>query len=232
MSNSVPGAGWFQAASSANGKFNASIWNGGIYASTNFGITWTPTTAPTEYWVGLASSADGTKLVAASYSIFAKPGVIYVSTNSGLTWNQTSAPDGNWERVACSADGSRLVVSANNGPIYTSADSGGTWVEAPDLPRLEWYAVCSSADGSKLAVAPFGGTIYTLPSRLVLTATAVSNSVVLSWTTNASGFQLEQTSDLGSATWSAVTNRPMPTNLNYQVILTRSVGSSFFRLKK
>lgn len=233
MSNNVPKGGWFAVASSADSsKFIASIWAGGIYTSTNYGITWIPTTAPSEYWTGLASSADGEKLVGVSYGIFNQPGLIYVSTNSGLTWNLTSARDSHWERVASSADGRRLLVSANTGQIFASVDGGANWAQTPGLPSLPWYAVCSSADGSKLAVAPSGGTIYTSPSELILTAATASNSVVLSWTINATGFQLEQRPDLGSAIWSAITNLPMPTNGNYQVILGEPVGTSFFRLRK
>ena len=73
----------------------------------------------------MASSADGTKLVAVSQSL------IYTSTNSGGlgTWmRQTNAPlISGWQSVASSADGTRLVAVVNGGQIYTSTDSGATW---------------------------------------------------------------------------------------------------------
>jgi hypothetical protein len=46
--------------------------DGLIYASTNAGVAWAPTTAPVEYWTSVASSADGSKLAASGY-----PGGIY-----------------------------------------------------------------------------------------------------------------------------------------------------------
>ena len=64
-------------------------------------------------WPSVASSADGTKLVAGL-------GYIYTSADSGVTWTQTSAPGwGQWS-VASSADGARLVAAAEGGLIYTS----------------------------------------------------------------------------------------------------------------
>src|SRR5260370_684405 len=117
---------------------------GGLCTVVNlaFAQTWTPTSAPLENWGAVASSADGTKLVAAgAYWQFGVgnyyPGPICTSTNSGATWTITSAPVTNWTSVASSADGVRLVGAAfgvsldgstfSGGPIYISVNSGGTW---------------------------------------------------------------------------------------------------------
>src|SRR5689334_16687498 len=72
---------------------------------------WTGTSAPGEPWGAVASSADGSKLVAAGF-------YIYTSTNYGASWTVTSAPSASWQSVASSADGSKLVASAYAGPIY------------------------------------------------------------------------------------------------------------------
>jgi hypothetical protein len=48
---------------------------------------WLQTTAPTNDWRAIASSADGTKLVAA-----ASPGFIYTSADSGNSWTPCNAP--------------------------------------------------------------------------------------------------------------------------------------------
>src|SRR5208282_1885180 len=75
-----------------------------------FAQTWTPTSAPTNIWFSVASSADGSKIVAVSYY-----DGIYASTNSGMTWAQTSAPTNEiWSSVASSADGNKLVAAACN----------------------------------------------------------------------------------------------------------------------
>src|SRR5690242_13112224 len=81
---------------------------------------WTGTSAPGDYWQAVASSADGSKLVAAGSGI-------YTSTNYGATWTLTQAPTGYWKAVASSADGVKLVAVPQSGPIYTSTNTGGTW---------------------------------------------------------------------------------------------------------
>jgi hypothetical protein len=122
---------------------------------------WTTTSAPGANWISIASSADGTKLVAAEQG--SSPdwlGLIYTSTNSGATWTPTGAPSLRWWSVASSDDGNKLVAGVRyggpdgtyppaGGPIYISADSGTTWT-ATTAPITNWSAVASSADGSKL----------------------------------------------------------------------------------
>src|SRR5689334_7400378 len=85
-------------------------------AAGGLGQTWIQTSAPSADWTSIASSADGSKLLAAGN------GVIYSSTNSGLTWNPVDLPTTNWSCVACSANGQKLFafVAAEGGPIYRS----------------------------------------------------------------------------------------------------------------
>jgi hypothetical protein len=104
-------------------------------------------------WRGVASSSDGSKLVAASYYDH-----LYTSVDSGATWTaRDSLRD--WRAVASSSDGSKLVAVAYGDQIYTSADSGATWT-ARDASRT-WTAVASSSDGSKLVAADEEGGLYT-----------------------------------------------------------------------
>lgn len=135
---------------------------GGLLTAINpaFAQHWIQTSAPITNWASVASSANGSKLVAA-----AKDGPIYTSTDSGANWMAASAPSTNWSAVASSADGRKLVATAGGplgfafpaspGPIYVSADSGATWT-ATSAPNTNWSAVASSADGAKL-VAVAGG---------------------------------------------------------------------------
>jgi hypothetical protein len=136
----------------------ATVWFG---ANSGFAQTWTQTSAPNGNWNSIASSADGSKLVAVAY-----PGLIYTSTNSGIDWTPTSAPFLRWASVASSADGAKLVAVGfweNSFPnaICTSTDFGVTWVQQTNAPNVGWNAVASSADGSKLVAAVFYGGIYT-----------------------------------------------------------------------
>jgi hypothetical protein len=141
-----------------------------IYISTDAGATWTPTSAPQNAWTAVASSADGTMLVAAA-GVGGWPvsgdGQIYTSTNSGATWTASGAPVQDWLAVASSADGTRLVAAtasdtgvAPTGLIYVSSDAGATWTPT-SAPNNVWNGVASSADGTKLAAA---GTVYSVVS--------------------------------------------------------------------
>jgi len=137
---------WSGIACSANGiQLAAAVASApsgsGIYLSTNSGATWFLSTAPAGQWYGIASSADGTKLVAAGSSI-------YLSTNSGSTWVAPAhAPFIN--AVASSADGSKLLGFNANGFVYVSTNSGGTWSMGPNFTG--WNGIAISADGSKMA---------------------------------------------------------------------------------
>ena len=97
--------------------------------------TWTQTSAPITNWTSVASSADGTKLVALVYG-----GPIYKSTNSGATWTITTAPITNWQAAAASADGTKLVAVVDGGQIYLSSNSGETWAAA-STPATNWFAI-------------------------------------------------------------------------------------------
>jgi photosystem II stability/assembly factor-like uncharacterized protein len=132
--------------------------NGGyIYYSTNWGVTWVAAGAPSANWSALASSADGSKLVAA-----ANGGLIYTSTNAGAAWvaSNRGLSAQNWAAVASSADGSRLVAAVRNGLVYTSTNSGADWT-AGSVPVNSWTAVASSPDGNTLlALAQAGSPSY------------------------------------------------------------------------
>ena len=116
------------------------------------GATWTPR-ASVLNWRCVASSSDGTKLVAAPDN-----GNIYTSTDSGATWTPRDSSR-LWYCVASSADGTKLVAGVYNGALYTSTDSGATWT--PRTSGAEWDSVASSADGTKLVAAALNGQIYT-----------------------------------------------------------------------
>ena len=131
-----------------------------------FAQNWVQSSVPIADWNGVASSADGTRLVAVCYPLFFALDGIYVSTNAGATWNMTSAPsDPNinlWTAVASSADGVKLVavMGGGDGAIYTSANSGLTWHKT-SAPIDDYDCVASSADGTKLVAAcNYGNGIY------------------------------------------------------------------------
>jgi photosystem II stability/assembly factor-like uncharacterized protein len=146
------------AAAFSDGLNNAAP--GQIHLSQNSGLDWgTPSDPATnlwQFWLSIASSADGSKLVAVNAA-----GSIYTSQNFGNSWSQTSAPNESWFGVASSTNGNHLVAVGNAGPIYISTNSGAMWWAATNAPVAGWAAVCSSSDGSKLAAVQWGGQVYT-----------------------------------------------------------------------
>jgi hypothetical protein len=84
----------------------------------------------------VASSADGTRLIAA----FSNER-LYMSTDSGVTWT----PRENsrfWEAVASSADGNKVVAAEQGGRIYTSFGDFTTpgtagWLRGEQYDALE-----------------------------------------------------------------------------------------------
>jgi hypothetical protein len=245
---SAPPAGWDGLASSADGtRLVADTGgNGWFYTSTDSGAHWTQqTNEPNIWWGPVASSADGMKLAAAALG-----GGIYTSTNSGTNWmQQTNAPIEYWNAIASCADGTKLVAAANPsgfgittpGPIYTSSDSGVTWV-SNNVPGEFWMAVASSADGSSLVACSSAGTTttngYTALDQIVtstphpwLTPVLVQTNVVITWPWPMAGYQLQQIPDLSTTHWTDVTNAPVATNLHYQVMVSPMAGEGYYRLK-
>jgi hypothetical protein len=148
---------WRAIASSSDGSrlvAVASSTGGGIYVSTDSGITWSGPygNLANANWYAVASSADGSKLAAAING-----GGIY--TNSGTSWTITSAPTGlQWDSLASSADGTKLIAAAYGSGIYVSTNSGTSWPQPEG--GANWISVASSADGAKLVAAIYGGGIY------------------------------------------------------------------------
>lgn len=201
-----------------------------IYASTNLGVTSTRIASPGIPLISLAVSADGKKLVAGTVS-----GPIYISTNYGKSWTPTITPSNpQWFYVASSADGSHLMGalrgSGINGPIYSSTDSGATWISNNIVINL-WSGVASSADGGELlAVNPNYVYMSKFTVSPQINTSVAGTNLAFSWTVPSTNFVLQQSLDFTS--WSAVTNAPVLnfTNLQYQVSLTPSDSSGFFRL--
>ena len=78
---------------------------------------WTEDTSvgSTKAWYSVASSADGTKLVAAVYQ-----GNLWTSTDSGGTWTEDTSVGSTktWNSVASSADGTKLVAAVQHGNLW------------------------------------------------------------------------------------------------------------------
>lgn len=217
------GLGAHSVASSADGSHLAAAW-GGVIISTNAGASWTASGVSAQ---AIASSWDGRKLVAAnSYS------AIRISGDGGSTWTQSSSPGYLWWSVCSSADGSTLLagISYGSASIYSSVDSGNTWVSNSAPSGVQWKALGSSADGKKLFAAVNGGGIYTYQIAPALTVTSSDHECVVSWPASATRFALQRNSGLEPTNWTTLTNAPTSDAIRRAVTIPETGAAMFFRL--
>jgi hypothetical protein len=141
--------------------------DGDIWTSADSGATWTDRTkgtpAAAQCWVDMASDASGTHLVAINAYTD-----IWTSADSGATWtnrtSRTAASGQEWQSVTSDSSGthlaavSELSAAGTPGDIWTSVDSGATWINRTigkvDSPYT-WAAVASDATGAHLVATAF-----------------------------------------------------------------------------
>lgn len=177
-------------------------------------------------WRAAASSADGSKLVAVSYSPDIGIGQIYTSTDFGVTWTQRDESNRRWFSVASSADGSKLVAGTTSGQIYTSTDSGVSWT--PRENSRQWVAVASSADGNKLVAVDFQGQIYTSTDSGMTWTPRDSNRGWKSVASSADGSKLAavaETERIYTSTDSGVSWTPQGNTRSWRAIASSADGS-------
>jgi len=124
----------------------------GVYYSSDFGHSWTPTTISGNGFA-VACSGNG-NMVYAGYTGGAA--AIQGSANGGLNFvGLTSPPSLQWAAIACSSDGSKLFTAPVNGYLYVWSGSSIT----PVVGNLPWSAVTCTGDGTNIAAAVTGGNI-------------------------------------------------------------------------
>lgn len=158
-------AGWPSVTISGDGTKLATIggrYSGYIFVSQDAGETW-DRTSDWQRWTALASSRDGTKVLAADGDC-----KLYRSEDSGRTWQprpskcvpdrSPTSPAPALGLLASSADATRLVAAGGNYLIWTSNDSGETWKNTEEMQQ--WSALGSSADGKHLIAAARSDYLY------------------------------------------------------------------------
>jgi len=210
----------------ADALTNVAIAKIGSFTST---YTWSPVAISASWWGLIASSSDGTKLIAA-----VDPGYIYTSTDSGASWTaRTAAGSRSWRGMSSSSDGTKLAATVDGGRIYTSIDSGVNWTEQTTTNR-NYRVITSSADGTKLAAVVWSDYIYTSTdsgvnwtrqtaagSRLWLSITSSSDGTKLAavdyggyiYTSTDSGASWTERTDAGARYWWGITSSSDGTKL-------------------
>lgn len=130
--------------------------NTGYQANSSTGVTlMLPPTPAMGDWIKVVGVGSGGWTIAqnAGQRIDARglPG------GSDFDWRSVALTD-SWSGLASSADATRLVAVSASGELYTSSDSGATWVLR--LTGQTWSGVASSSDGLALVASTNGGAIF------------------------------------------------------------------------
>ncbi len=204
-------------------------WNGSIYASYDLGSTWTALTGlGFRYWTDITTSADGTKIAAIAGVNGDEDGFNIITSSYPFTTStmRTSAGTKEWKSVTSSADGTKLAAVVSGGYIYTSTNSGETWLQTNSEVKY-WYSVASSADGTKLVAVTYGDYIYTSSNGGETWVPRAQEYGVKNWwrvTSSADGTKLAAVvygGDIYTSTDSGVTWFP-----SYNFGMWRSIASS------
>lgn len=115
------------------------MYNGGIYVSSNFGSSWSLSSAPIQYWVTITSSDSGQYLAAATSGYDG----LYLSSNFGSTWTANDELYYPISSIASSSSGQYLVAGTTDYYyVYVSSDYGSIWSEY-DFGRKCTTVACS-----------------------------------------------------------------------------------------
>lgn len=166
----------------------------GNFIGTSFSGSWTTASSSAGDWYGVASSADGSRLIAVGTSLSPAVSAAIASTNSGTSWSSNTLPTSAfWTAVASSSNGSNLVAVAGGGsggsgvrgPVYTSSNGGASWVSNSLIENF-WISVASSSDGTHLAACSSQAALGTVVNSVVITTSNGGSS----WTTTSVGTNL------------------------------------------
>jgi hypothetical protein len=122
------------------------------------GLTWVGVTGTT-----LATSFRAVAWNGASWFAYGTDTTPVATSTDGINWTEHNAliPRG-WNAITSSTDGTRMFATDSSpGYIYSSTDSGATWIQELVPGIRTWNAIACSADGTKVVAAPFNDYIWT-----------------------------------------------------------------------
>jgi hypothetical protein len=142
----------------------ASVFNGNLYVSTDFGVTFNTKDISRE-WGGVDMSADGIK-----HTAVVNGGYIYQTTNTGDMWNKKQLSYSNpfiplkIRTVAISSTGQYVTYAATGDFIYTSNNFGKTYVARYPIivgePLQRLYIDLAMSDSGDIQVAIATGGVF------------------------------------------------------------------------
>ena len=147
-------ANWQGISLSSTGQYQTAVVNGGfVYRSTNYGATWTQTSAgpgEAQSWNQVSISATGQYQTVVYGDI--NGGGVVISNDYGVTWTNTTPQTNTWVSVSISATGQYQAI-LNNSAIYISNNFGNTWKNTFNGSGI--YIVSMSATGQYIVTSNF-----------------------------------------------------------------------------
>ena len=194
--------GGFSALVSNRQGITGVVANGGIWSTTDFTqsvVLSTATRLQNRAWKYVVSGTNGVNLVAVD------PSGNWLSTTYGKQWNINVSF---FKSVAMNAAGTFIVGVVYGGGIWTSTDTGTTWVRYPDYKNQLWTSVSCSSDGTVLVAVEYGGGIYVSTNAGVLWQlnTTVSNQNWVSVACSSTNGQYMYAAISGGTIWSSIDN--------------------------
>lgn len=174
---------------------------------------------------GYAINSDGIRPAAA----------LILSVNTLYGTCEVGGTSGNGTVFAINTDGSGFTVlytfsasSTNASGLYTNSE--GAYPEAALILSGNTLYGAASQGGSQNSGTIFSISLPTSPPQLTIATTSAVN-VLLSWPTNATGFTLQATTNLGStAVWTPVSQTPVLVNGQNTLTNPISGAQQFYRL--
>jgi hypothetical protein len=201
---------WTSAAVSYTGQYlYATVYTGSIYSSSNFGASFSATSASSLGWNSICCSSSGQYVTSVVYN-----GSIYYSNNYGVTWTSSGVASTTWNCCTMSQSGQYQYATTGNNGIWTSTNYGLTWVKT-SAPSLTWISITCSGTGQYLmsTVASSSGFIYY--STNYGATWSITQATVANWSgvsMSQSGQYVVACSNIGAVFTSQLSNVGLLTN--------------------
>jgi alpha-tubulin suppressor-like RCC1 family protein len=135
-------------------------------------------------------------------------------------------PPGLSNVVSAAAGSLHILALKSDGSVTAwGRDSMGETLVPSGLRNVISVAVGGSEGSGPISFALVGEPELTISQ-------SSSNALTVSWPSWVTGAVLEQSSNLTDGAWSTVTNVPLVGDGQFSVLLTNTIGSSFFRLRQ
>jgi hypothetical protein len=133
---------------------------GGIWRSTDYGVTWTQVsttnTGGATGWYSVCGNATMQTQIAVQTN-----GNIYVSADYGVTWTAKTSTARAWRFVCCDFNMTRAYAVHTGGNIHLSTNGGNNWTTLTSAGIRNWRSIACSDDSSKVvAVVQGGGGVW------------------------------------------------------------------------